>query len=195
MGISRCLLAGLIILLLPAAAAAQSERAMAVRERAAVIDEYRTLLSDENPSIRLAAFEAAMDEDDPLLRTMAMEAALGAEDERLQTTGLRHLLTMRDLLVVEVLTPEKPSDAEAAMATRWGAFHLEQLKVNPKNDEVTAQYWEGQLRRAGIELVGTHRYTGCRLALSIATPTLITGTLSCLDDKQRVTLPVRVNLS
>src|SRR4051794_32891290 len=67
----------------PAAPGAPPSAAQ-IRQRAAGIQEYRTLLTDPDASVRLSTFEALMNSREMSLRMMALDMALTSTDSVLK---------------------------------------------------------------------------------------------------------------
>lgn len=192
----------------------------AAQERAGIIDRVRNLLADDSASVRLAVFEEVMKGDDPLLRSMAMETALLSDDERLQTAGLRQLFHSRDFLVVEVVVPTQPSQAQAYTYNIWRELTLDELRINSANDQITGKFraaginnsdFVGQLDRGGLRLELKafrtsygFRYT-CALALNELSGVELSGVLECAigtphteegnAGANSASLPARIRLS
>lgn len=193
---------------LTASSALAEDALLKVKERAKYLDDYRSLLTHSDASIRLAAVEEAFKGKDTVLRGMAMEAALGSDDERLQTAALRHLLQSNRNLAVNVVLPD---GSEPAQEYLHGIFHglvLEGIAVS-ESDEILMEkpksFETGQLVRGGFNVNFDNFYDwyDCVMEVRIATATLLTGSLDCTfpDGKPRekagaprASLPVRVPL-
>lgn len=197
----------------PASAFDQS-RFEAAQERAALIDQVRTLLADDSASVRLAVFEEVMKDDDPVLRSMALEAAFSGDDERLHTAGLRQLIKERDFLAVELIEPMDPSQAQSYTYDIWRELMLTDLKIDTGTDQVSGRFnsahmgntnFMGQLTRGGWRLQLQRGHYNCHLTLSELGGVELMGSLSCAitnsstnDDNagdNRATLPFRIRLS
>lgn len=197
----------------PASAFDQS-RFEAAQERAALLDQVRTLLADESASVRLAVFEEVMKDDDPVLRSMALEAAFSGDDERLHTAGLRQLIKERDFLAVELIEPMDPSQAQAYTYDIWRELILTDLKIDTGTDQLNGRFntahmantnFMGQLNRGGWRLQLQRGHYNCHLTLTELGGVELMGSLSCAitnrsatDDyagDNRATLPFRIRLS
>ncbi|OJA05800.1 hypothetical protein QHL1GM_10565 [Halomonas sp. QHL1] len=193
----------------------------AAQERAGIIDRVRNLLADDSAAVRLAVFEEVMKGEDPLLNSMAIETALSSDDVRLKTAGLRHLINSRDFIVVEVVEPNQANQAQAYTYSLWRELTLDELKINPANDQITGSFraaairdsdFVGQLDRGGLRLelkayrdsYGRYGYT-CALALSELSGAELAGVLDCYigaphrgednANDNSASLPARVRLS
>lgn len=186
----------------------------AAQERAAMLDQVRNLLADDSASVRLAIFEEVMKDDDPVLRSMAMEAAFSGDDERLQTAGLRQLIEEREFLVVELIEPTDPTQAQKFTYSIWRELVLRGLKLDQSSDEIQGRFDTaitnnrdviGQLTRGGWRLQLDYRGYNCHLTLSELSGVNLNGSLDCAingrdarDDRagaNSATLPYRIRLS
>ncbi|MBZ9556915.1 MULTISPECIES: hypothetical protein [unclassified Modicisalibacter] len=216
MSLIRKTIAGLILGMLTTSTMAMDQQDLEIaRERAAMIDEIRNLLSDDSPSVRLAVFEQVMKDDDPVLRSMAMETAFSNDDERLKTAALRKLIEEREFIAVELIEPMDPSQPQAYTYNIWRELVLLELKIAPLSDEVSGRFrsagfgnsqtFSGQLTRGGWLMQLAAGYYNCHLTLSELDGVNLNGSLECAIGGRatgedyaggnRASLPFRIRLS
>ncbi|MFD2191667.1 hypothetical protein [Pistricoccus aurantiacus] len=209
----RWILTVLFIIAMPALAIDLADLE-AAKERASIIDRVRELLADDSPSVRLAVFEEVMKGDDPVLRSMALETALNADDERLKTAALRQLIRDRDNILIEIVQPVDPSQAQAYLYAAWRELIISELKIDESTDEITGRFstaqtastkFTGQLIRGGWQLRLARPSFTCFLTMSEVSGVELSGALQCsisgrattedAANANSATLPARVKLS
>lgn len=197
----------MIALFLSFAASAQ-DALLRAQERAKFLSDYQALLNNPDANMRMAAVEEALGGDDDQLRSMALETALASNDPKLQTAALRWYIDSRSQLLVTFVMPERPSDVQKYLYAKWNGLTLKDPKVAANGSEIEyAQYYAagGQLVRGGMEFSfhGAHHQMGiCRLSISPASGTLLTGQFFCtfhgyenVAGANEGALPVRLDLS
>ena len=154
--------------------------------------------------------------DDPVLRSMALETALNADDERLKTAALRQLIRDRDNILIEIVQPVDPSQAQAYLYTTWRELIIFDLRIDESTDEITGWFstaqigrteFVGQLVRGGwqLRLARPGSYFTCFLTMSEVSGVELSGALQCsisgrattedAANANSATLPARVKLS
>ena len=178
-----------------------------VQERAKYFSDFQALLEHEDRNVRRAAMEEALVGDDTQLRSMALETALACDDERQQTAALRWYIDSRSQILVTFLIPERPSDAQKFLHSKWNGLILKDPKMKQNGSEIEfTQYYAagGQLIRGGMEfrLDGAYRQLGnCAMTVKSAGGTILAGQFACtfvgyeqVAGGAEAAVPVRIDL-
>jgi hypothetical protein len=177
------------------------------QERAELIAQVKSLLESENPAMRLSIFEEVMRGDDALLRSMAMESALGSGDEQLVTSALRELFDGRSEILVKLVLPERPTQAQQWLYQQWHGLMLSNTKVDRTTDQISTanRKQKGQLVRGGFELRLPGWNHVCIMRGRPVAGTLLGGALECTMNRpaaaenragaERESIPFTISLS
>ncbi len=153
-----------------------------VQERAKYLSDFKALLEHEDPMMRQAAIEEALNGGDAQIRSMALETAFSSDDEMLHTSAIRWYLSERSEIPVTLTRPERPDAGQIYMLDTYANFILTRIEVN-ELDEITFRApgaKGGQLIRGGVELrLVPYSGIGCTMILRPASGTTLAGQFAC----------------
>lgn len=151
--------AGLLLLLGGEASAQQSAKpaasgpvsagidASSIRQRAAKAAEFRALLADPDPTVRLLTIQDAIAGADPVQRQMAIEAGLASNESSLLDAALRGVLADTTTIIIQFVGKDgQPATGNVAN------IRLNVAKFDPTNGRLTGNGlcgnsdWMGQFQ-------------------------------------------------
>jgi hypothetical protein len=158
-------------------------------ERAVELQRLHEELNSDNPFLRRAAFEIAMESADDLVQRLAIDAAMGGNDPDLQADALRAWLGRNERLSLDLQLPDRPTDAQRAFFDSSEPAWFTVAQVSPTFLRLN---WRGSVSRnydGGFVPGGLRVEAGdCRLDLRVVGRRELAGTLSCGADRSLLAL-------
>lgn len=157
---------------------------LSAAERANELQRLHSELNSDNPFLRRAAFEIAMDSQDDLVQRLAIDAAMGGSDPDLQADALRAWLMRNERLSLDLQLPDRPTDAQRDFFNRNEPAWFSVAQVSPTSLRLS---WRGSRTSnydGGFVPGGLRVEAGdCRLDLRVVDRRQLAGTLSCGADR------------
>lgn len=162
---------------------------LSTAERATELERVHAELNSDNPFLRRAAFEIAMESEDDLVQRLAIDAAMGSEDLDLQADALRAWLQRNERLSLDLQLPDRPTDAQRDFFNRNEPAWFTVLDLSPTSLRLgwrgsRSSTYDGGFVPGGLRVDARE----CRLDLRVVDRRQLAGTLSCGADRSLLAL-------
>lgn len=134
-----------------------------ILERSSRIDDYKALLNDANPTVRLTAFDEMVGSGDPAMREAAIEIGLNSADAPMRALAFREMVAGAKTMALNLSKPSEATKPSANFVLRNPVIpiHIESI------DRVT-----GETKVKWGRYVGTGQLTGLRLTFAVKNCTI-----------------------
>jgi hypothetical protein len=129
-----------------------------IHQRSQKINEFRALLNDPDPAVRLSALDTMLKSDDVAMRELAYGIGFSSADQSMRAVCLNNRFASLKTVVIKIATVDGFTEKQQKALARWGGDYRFEIK---EYDEKT-----GQFSSTGGGHVGRGQVTGTRIDFS-----------------------------